>query len=226
MNVSEAKLLLLRAQDGVQQARRGIGPRHGHGSTRELRSDGRANAARPAHRSGPIDRTGARQPPRNRAPALFARDASYKFADAEKDLSRPTVSAVAVGGFLFRSSMRLPARPIPAEYEGVAANVSIPTLHSSRPSFARRAAKRPCNARSNPISACVTNSNASHAMCASLGPARTTRISASTSPRSSFAVRPRSRWIWRRGPLQPWSVIDRGTVTSAVESHGKPRSRI
>jgi outer membrane protein len=58
----------------------------------------------------------------------FSRDAAYKFAEAEKDLSRPTVSAVAVGGFVpFINNTTTSS--IPAEYEGVAANVSIPLFN-------------------------------------------------------------------------------------------------
>ena len=58
----------------------------------------------------------------------FTRDANYKFADAEKDLSRPTVSVVGVSGFIpFINT--LSNAPIPAEYEALAANVSIPLFN-------------------------------------------------------------------------------------------------
>jgi outer membrane protein len=69
----------------------------------------------------------------------FARDAAYKFADAEKDLSRPTVSVIGVGGFL--PFINTPASaPIPAEYEGIAANVSIPVFNGHLFSARREAA--------------------------------------------------------------------------------------
>src|SRR6202034_4036136 len=56
----------------------------------------------------------------------------------EKDLSRPTVSAIAVGGFL--PFINAPATaPIPAEYEGIGADVSIP-LFNGHLFAARRAA--------------------------------------------------------------------------------------
>jgi outer membrane protein len=58
----------------------------------------------------------------------FSRDAEYKFAAAEKDLSRPTVSLIAVGGLI--PFINTPAgSPIPLGYEGVAANVSIPIFN-------------------------------------------------------------------------------------------------
>jgi outer membrane protein len=68
-----------------------------------------------------------------------ARDAAYRFAEAEKDLSRPTVSAVAVGGYT--PYINTPAAsPIPAEYEGVGANVSIPIFNGHLFSARREAA--------------------------------------------------------------------------------------
>jgi outer membrane protein len=69
----------------------------------------------------------------------FSRDAAYKFADAEKDLSRPTVNAIAVGGFLpFVNSPS--STPVPPEYEGIAANVSIPVFNGHLFSARREAA--------------------------------------------------------------------------------------
>jgi len=69
----------------------------------------------------------------------YARDAAYKFYEAEKDLSRPTVSAVAVGGFL--PFINTPANaPVPAEYEGIGANVSIPVFNGHLFSARREAA--------------------------------------------------------------------------------------
>ena len=93
VNVSEAKLLLLRAQDSVQQALAELG--------RAMGSDLPANyqLAEEPLPSGPpatADQLVA-QALGNRpelASLRFSRDASYKFADAEKDLSRPTVSVV------------------------------------------------------------------------------------------------------------------------------------
>ncbi len=55
-------------------------------------------------------------------------DAAQRFTDAEKDLKHPTVSAIATGGYI--PYINTPAQsPIPAEYEGVAANVSIPIFN-------------------------------------------------------------------------------------------------
>jgi outer membrane protein len=68
-----------------------------------------------------------------------SRDAAYKFFEAEKDLKRPTVSIAAVGGFL--PYVNTPATaPIPAEYEGIGANVSIPVFNGHLFSARREAA--------------------------------------------------------------------------------------
>jgi len=138
VNVSQAKLLLVRAQDNVQQALAELG--------RAIGSDQPANyqLAEEPLPSGPpaaADQLVA-QAIGNR-PELsslrFSRDANYKFADAEKDLSRPTVSVAAVGGFV--PFINTPATsPIPTEYEGIAANVSIPVFNGHLFSARREAA--------------------------------------------------------------------------------------
>ena len=127
VNVSEAKLLLVRAQDTVQQALAELG--------RAMGSDVPANyqlaeEPLPSGPPGTVEQLVA-QALRSRpevASLRFSREAAYKFADAERDLKRPTVSIIAVGGFL--PLINTPATaPIPAEYEGIAANVSIPVFN-------------------------------------------------------------------------------------------------
>src|SRR5579862_2697154 len=138
VEVSRAQVLLVGAQDAVQQALAELG--------RALGSDlpagyQLAEEPLPAGPPGSADQLVA-QALGNRpelAGLRFSRDAAYKFADAEKDLSRPTVSAVAVGGFVpFINTP--PASPIPAEYEGLAANVSIPVFNGHLFSARREAA--------------------------------------------------------------------------------------
>lgn len=127
VEVSQAKLLLLRAQDSLQEALAELG--------RALGSDQPANyqladeplPAGPPATADPLVAQAIGNRP-ELAGLRFSRDAAYKFADAEKDLSRPTVSAIAVGGFI--PFINTPAAsPIPLEYEGVAANVSIPLFN-------------------------------------------------------------------------------------------------
>ena len=127
VNVSQAKLLLLQAQDAVQSGIAELG--------RALGSDVPANyqlADEPLPPGPPIatDQLIA-QALANRpefAALRLSRDSAYKFADAEKDLSRPTVDAVGVGGVI--PYINTPAgSPIPKEYEGVAVNVSVPIFN-------------------------------------------------------------------------------------------------
>jgi outer membrane protein len=127
VNVSEAKLLLLRAQDRVQGALAELG--------RALGSDQPANyqladeplpPAPPATADALVGEAVGNRP--EIAALVSSRDAAYKFANAEKDLSRPTASAVAVGGYT--PYINTPATaPIPPEYEAIAVNISVPIFN-------------------------------------------------------------------------------------------------
>jgi outer membrane protein len=57
----------------------------------------------------------------------FARDAASRFAEAENDLARPTVTVVGAAGFL--PFINNGGSQIPNEYEGVALNVSVPIFN-------------------------------------------------------------------------------------------------
>lgn len=138
VNVSEAKLLLIRAQEALDAAVAELG--------RALGSDqpARYQLAEEAVPTGPpgspddlITQAITNRP--ELASLRSLRDSAYKFFEAEKDLSRPTVSIAAVGGFI--PFINTPATsPIPAEYEGVAANVSIPLFNGHLFSARREAA--------------------------------------------------------------------------------------
>ncbi len=138
VNVSEAKLLLIRAQGSLQGAFAELG--------RALGSDQSANytLVDPALPPGPPEKADdlVTQAIANRpelASLRFSRESAYKFVEAEKDLSRPTVSIAAVGGFL--PYINVPATaPVPAEYEGIAANLSIPVFNGHLFSARREAA--------------------------------------------------------------------------------------
>lgn len=138
VNVSQAKLLLLRAQDSVQQALAELG--------RAMGSDQPANyqlADEPLPSGPPVTANELVAQALGNRPELaglrFTRDAAYRFADAEKDLSRPTVSAVAVGGLI--PYINNPSSvPVPLGYEGIAANVSVPIFNGHLFSARREAA--------------------------------------------------------------------------------------
>jgi outer membrane protein len=124
VNVSEAKLLLLRAQDSVQEAQAELGRALGSDQPAMYQLADEPLPAAPAAAANELVAQAAANRP-ELASLRFARDAAYKFYEAERDLSRPTVSAVAVGGFI----PYINTSPIPAEYEGVGANVNIPIFN-------------------------------------------------------------------------------------------------
>lgn len=127
VNVSQAKLLLVRAQDAVQQAQAELGRAVGSDQSANYQLTDEPLPAGPPATADPLVAQALTNRP-ELAGLRFSRDAAYKFADAEKDLSRPTVSVVAVGGFLpFINAS--PTSPVAAEYEGIAANVSIPVFN-------------------------------------------------------------------------------------------------
>ena len=137
VNVSEAKLLLLRARDAVQAARAELG--RATGSDRPATDQLVDEPLPPGPVSSADDLVTQALSNRPELSGLkFSRDAAYKFAEAERDLKRPTVSAVAVGGFL----PYINSPGIPVEYEAVAANVTIPIFNGHLFSARREAAQQ------------------------------------------------------------------------------------
>jgi outer membrane protein len=136
--VSEAQLLLIRAQEEVQKAFAEL--------ARAMGSDQATNyelADEPAPPNPPDDPSSLIVEAENNRPELaslrFFRDSSYKFAEAEKDLNRPTVSIAGVAGFL--PLVNQGATQVPAAYEGVAVNVQIPIFNGHLFAARREAAQ-------------------------------------------------------------------------------------
>jgi outer membrane protein len=135
VTVSDAKLLLLRSQEAVQAAYAELG--------RALGSDQPArytlvDEQMPPGPPGTADDLVARAV-RNRPELASLRathEAAQRFFEAEKDLSRPTVSAIAVGGAL----PYINTAGVPTGYESVAADVSIPVFNGHLFSARREAA--------------------------------------------------------------------------------------
>ncbi|HLH40872.1 MAG TPA: TolC family protein [Bryobacteraceae bacterium] len=142
VTVSQAKLILLDAQEAVTAAYAEL--------ARALGSDQSVNyqLAEEQLPPGPPQNVEdlVAQAMRNRpelASLQYSRESAQKFYEAERDLKRPTVSVVAVGGFI--PFINTPGNaPIPKEYEAVAANVNIPVfnghLFSAREEAARQRA--------------------------------------------------------------------------------------
>ena len=137
VTVSEAKLLLLRAQEDVQTAFAELG--------RALGSDQPANYTlvdEPLPPGPPSTADNLVAQALNNRPELASlrasREAAQRFFEAEKDLTRPTVSAVAVGGAI--PYINAPA--VPLGYESLSANVSIPIFNGHLFSARREAARQ------------------------------------------------------------------------------------
>jgi outer membrane protein len=138
VNVSQAKLLLLQAQDAVEEAQAELGRAMGSDmpAAYQLAEEPMPASPPPSAEELVAQALGGRP---EIASLRFSRDSAYKFADAEKDLSRPTVTVLAVGGFL--PLISTPASsPVPAEYEGIGANVSVPIFNGHLFSARRQAA--------------------------------------------------------------------------------------
>jgi len=139
VNVSEARLLLLRAQDAVEEAYAELS--RGLGTDQVVNyqlADEPLPPSPPAKPDDLIAQAVANRP--ELASLGFSRDAAYKFAQAEKDLARPTVSLVGVAGYIPYIA-QLTTQAIPPEYEGAAVNVSIPLLNGHLFSARREAAR-------------------------------------------------------------------------------------
>lgn len=127
VNVSEAKLLLLRAQNAVSGALAELGRSMGSDQPANYQlSDEPLPPAPPATADSVVTQAIDNRP--ELASLRASRESAYKFYNAERDLKRPTVSAIAVAGYT--PYIRNPtSTPIPPEYEGVAVNASIPVFN-------------------------------------------------------------------------------------------------
>jgi outer membrane protein len=139
VNLAQAKLLLIRAQDGVQQAFAEL--------TRALGADQQETyklTEEPLPPSPPGDSTAMVAQAFQQRPELagvrLERESAYRFERAERDLSLPTVSLVGVGGFI-PLVHQLSAVPTPPEYESAAVNVEIPIFNGGLFTARREAAR-------------------------------------------------------------------------------------
>jgi outer membrane protein len=138
VQVSEAKLLLIRAQETLQAALAELGRALGSDQPANYRLEESPLPPGPSAKPDDLVTEAIANRP-ELASLRFTRDSAYKFYAAERDLTRPTVSIDAVGGYIPYINTP-PTAPIPAEYEGVAANVHIPIFNGHLFSARREAA--------------------------------------------------------------------------------------
>ena len=127
VNVSEAELLLLRAQDSVTGAVAELGRAMGSDQPANYQLTGEPlPAAPPATADMLVTEAVANRP--ELASLRASREAAYKFYYAERDLKRPTVSAIATAGYI-PYVVNPTSAAIPPEYEGVGVNASFPVFN-------------------------------------------------------------------------------------------------
>ena len=140
VNLSDARLMVIRARDRLQTAYANLG--QALGTNRAIQYRLAAQAMPPQPPSAPDELIA--QAFRNRpemASIRLQREAAQKLVYAERDLNRPTVSITAVGGALpyIRPGNANP--DIPEGYEAAAVNVQIPVFNGHLFTARRRAAE-------------------------------------------------------------------------------------
>ncbi len=136
VNLSDAKLLLLRAEDNLQQAFAELARAIGTDQSAMFELTEEPLPPSPPLQPDPMIAEAYKNRP-ELASLRLAGEAAHRFAEAEKDLSRPAVTLVGVAGFL----PVINTNGIPAEYEGVAVNVDIPILNGHLFAARREAAR-------------------------------------------------------------------------------------
>ncbi len=127
VNVAEAKLLLLRAQDSLQESYAELARALGTDQVVDYQLV--EESLPPSPPAKPDDLVVQAFNNRPELTGLkFSRDSAYKFAEAEKDLSRPTVSLVGVAGYIPYID-NVTSTPIPGLYGAAAVNVEIPIFN-------------------------------------------------------------------------------------------------
>jgi outer membrane protein len=140
VNLSDAKLMQLRAEDRLASAYAALGQALGSQQSIRYRLSDQAMPPAPPPDAEPLVAQAFQNRP-ELAGLRLQRDADQKFVYAERDLNRPTVSLVAVGGALpYIRSGNLNAN-IPAGYEAAAVNVHIPVFNGHLFSARRQAAE-------------------------------------------------------------------------------------
>ena len=127
VNLADAKLLLIRAQNDLQEAYAQLTRAVGSDTpiTAPL-ADENLPAGPPVDVEALVAQAIAERP--DVAQLRFGRDAAYKFAYAERDLYRPSVTVGAVAGVI-PALTQVSATPTPENYAGAVVNVNVPVLN-------------------------------------------------------------------------------------------------
>jgi outer membrane protein len=139
VNLAQAKLLQIRAQDGVQQASAELTRALGADQQQTYKLNEEPLPPGPAVDSAPMVSQAFQQRP-ELAGVRLERDSAYRFERAERDLSYPTVSLIGVGGFIPLIHQQTTV-PVSNEYESAAVNVEIPIFNGGLFTARREAAR-------------------------------------------------------------------------------------
>jgi outer membrane protein len=139
VNVAEAKLLLLRSQDAVQEAFASLSRALGSAQVLNYQLVDEPLPPSPPPSAEPLIAEAMSNRP-ELAGLQSARQSAERFAEAEKDLARPNVTLVGAAGYI-PYIQQLTTQPLPAEYGGAAVNVQIPIFNGHLFSARREAAR-------------------------------------------------------------------------------------
>jgi outer membrane protein len=140
VNLSDSKLMLLRAKDRLSAAYAALGQALGTQDAVDYRLSDQPMPAQPPNDSDLLIQQAFHSRP-ELASLELQKEADRKFADAERDLKRPTVSLMAVGGALPYINPGNANADIPKGYESAGINVQIPVFNGHMFSARRQAAE-------------------------------------------------------------------------------------
>jgi outer membrane protein len=138
VNLAQAKLLQIRAQEGVDQAFAELTRALGLEQQQLYKLNEEPLPPSPSTDSAGMVAQAFQQRP-ELAGLRLQRESAYRFERAERDLKLPTVSLTGVGGFI-PYVHQLATVPTPPEYEGAAVNVEIPIFNGGLFTARREAA--------------------------------------------------------------------------------------
>lgn len=140
VNLADAKLMLLRAQDRLQAAYATLGQALGTQQAIQYQLSEQPMPSEAPKDVEPLINQAFQSRPEIASLRLQV-EADQKFVYAERDLKRPTVSVIAVGGALPYINPGNANPDIPAGYESAAVNVNIPIFNGHLFGARRQAAE-------------------------------------------------------------------------------------
>jgi outer membrane protein len=127
VNLSQAKLMLIRAQDALKRAYADLARALGADNAVDYQLQAEPNAPTPPDSDAPLVAEAIQNRPELRELRLRLQ-AAQRFEDAERDLKHPTVSVIAAAGVLPYINNPT-STSIPWGYEGIGVNVEIPIFN-------------------------------------------------------------------------------------------------